>query len=183
MNNTAMANPLLMQQEFNFEERKVYVKKGAHDKVELLIDQETGEKLGRRYSKAKQVDTALFVKHMKLGIPKCWSLSPAGMRTYFILTWVVQTYCHNKDTCEMTEHTYNDFLEQNPYVQFEDFSLRSFRRGVASLVEVGILASSDRRGIYFLDPHSIFNGDRMEVLHAYELNKELDKGFKGLKIA
>lgn len=59
------------------------------------------------------------------------------------------------------EYTHEQFSKANPKLHM---AYVTFRKGLNELVKSQIFAKSKRMGDYFINPHFLFNGDRMRFI-------------------
>jgi len=154
-------NPFLEGMIVPIKNRQVKLSKlGGNDNI--LISQTTGEVHGTHVTTYKQVDGAQFIKLFTQNIAMTFGLSSAGIKTFSVLGWAVQSKALAKDEIAFDTLTLKEFLEHH---QDNDQSLKlqpaTFKRGIVELERAQIIAKTLRQGIYFINPNFVFNGDRI----------------------
>ena len=57
-------------------------------------------------------------------------------------------------------------------IPIKDFSIATFKRGLAELETAKLIAKTVRKGRYFVNPSFVFNGDRVAFSTVIERKKE-----------
>lgn len=123
------------------------------------IKNSTGEALGNaNFVHSIPVDKTAFVKMYAAGIAAHHDLNKAGQTIFKVLFDEVQNY-PGKDELYINF----EIIDQSKI----KISRATYQRGLKSLLENSIIAKSNRPGIYFLNVHLMFNGDRLNFLKQY----------------
>ncbi len=128
---------------------------------EAIFNTETAE-ISDKHVESKivtLVDDAKFVKIFQDGIAGIYELTNAGKRVFRLLLEIVQEN-QGRDTIYM-HHTDTERSE------IHKMSKVTYFRGLGELVDKEFLASSDRTGMYFLNPLMLWNGDRFRFIKEY----------------
>lgn len=137
--------------------------KPYENKKSEYVDTGTGEAqtgyLGDYYFK----DNKPFIKDFEINSYQALSLSDAGRKAYFFLTWAVR---RSKDTSYVNLGTFSfeEFItsakKHNPEIEM---SLRTCQRGLKNLEENDfIIRQGSRSEMYQVNPALVFNGDRVK---------------------
>jgi len=79
---------------------------------------------------------------------------------YDLLTSCIEIIA-KKGIIHLDKYTHEKFSKANPKLHM---AYVTFRKGLNELVKSQILAKSKRMGDYFINPHFLFNGDRMRFI-------------------
>ncbi len=82
--------------------------------------------------------------------------------------WTIQGKALNKDEVTLDSFVLEDFLISNE----SKLSPATFKRGLNELEKSQILAKTVRKGIYFINPNFIFNGNRIAFTNAIERKRK-----------
>lgn len=160
-------NPYLDLEVINTKKKQVKVTPmGTNDNI--LINQSTGEIQGTHVVTYKEVDEKEFVKVFAANVALTFDLTAAGIKAFNVLMWTVQYNAITKDQVDLDKYALEDFLENN---KIKNLSLATFRRGLSELTKSKIIAPSVKLGRYFINPHFMFNGDRVAFTTALKLKK------------
>jgi len=164
-------NPFLQNMEIEVKGRQVRLSQlGKDDQV--LVNQATGEMQGTHVATYKKVDSARFVKLFTQNIGLTFGLTSAGIKTFSVLLWVVQTKALLKDEIDLDALVLEDFVQthdrKDPPLRL---SLATFKRGIRELETAQIIAKAARQGRYFINPNFVFNGDRVAFTTIIERRK------------
>ena len=134
----------------------------------IVINQETGECLGgTSVITYKRVDQTQFIKLFTQNIKLAFELTQAGQKALYVLFWAIQQGI-NKDKVTLDQLTLRDFLEVYPELTM---SISTFWRGLSELVKSQIIAMTERKGDYFINPNFAFYGDRVAFTTVLEVEK------------
>lgn len=142
---------------------RVITAKGDKDR-KLIISESTGEIQGLTgfYTRIK-TDKTHFLKLYADGLRALTGLSTAGMKVFILLYNVItDDKGYGKD---MVMLNYDMLSEE----QRQQFSLRTFQRGISDLIEHEFIAETMQSGVYFVNPTFIFNGDRLALVKEFVL--------------
>lgn len=140
---------------------------GKDDNV--LINQATGEVQGTHITTYKQVDSEQFVKLFTANIAMTFDLTSAGIKTFNVLMFAVQTNAMAKDEVMLDVFVLDDFLEiEEQKGKNLALSITTFKRGLNELEKAKIIAKTIRQGRYFINPGFAFNGDRIAFTKVIE---------------
>nr|CRY95567.1 hypothetical protein [uncultured prokaryote] len=133
----------------------------GEDGPKALVSLGTGQREGVvEVTKVYEVDAERFVKVFTRHLSVFFDLSQNGLRLFeYALSVVAKT--HNKDAIHM--HPI-DADRYHKGMGRKGYSRASFYRGVAELIERGLIAESDITGKYFTNPAIYWNGDRARFI-------------------
>lgn len=161
-------NPFRGELYFPTKNKQIKISRLGEDN-NIIINQDTGEYLGgTSVVTFKTVDATRFVKVFTENIKLAFDLTQAGQKVLYVLFWAVQRQIM-KDRVEMSQFTLSSFLEQNQDLKM---SLPTYWRGLRELVNAQILAMTERKGDYFINPNFVFNGDRVAFTTVLEREKQ-----------
>ena len=154
-------NPFLADMIVPVKGRQVRLSRmGSEDNI--LVNQNSGEVHGTHVTTYKRVDGAQFVKLFTANIAMTFDLSSAGIKAFSVLLWVVQNRALSKDEIDLDSFVLADFIEAHQASkQPLRLSLATLKRGINELEKAQIVAKTQRQGRYFINPHFVFNGDRI----------------------
>lgn len=164
-------NPFLENLEIKLASKNVRITPlGNNDNI--LINQSSGEVSGTHVVAHKRVDSSKFVKTFADYMAFTFDLTKAGNKALKVVMWAVQQKSINKDTVSLTKYTLEDFLLFHELVDPPlSLSQPTFARGLKELEEAKIIAKTRERGLYFINPNCIFNGDRIAFTTVIERDK------------
>lgn len=169
-------NPFVKDLVVPLKNRQVQISRLGEDN-NIVINQETGEFLGgTSVVTYKKVDNTQFIKLFTQNIKLAFELTQAGQKALYVLFWAIQQGI-NKDQVTLDQITLRDFLEIHPELSM---SAPTFWRGLSELTKSQIIAMTERKGEYFINPNFVFNGDRvafttvLEVEKAKKTEKQMD---------
>lgn len=149
-------NPFLNMSSIKTKNQRIVVGKGDN----VIIDKNTGEEKGTVIASFREVDPESFVKIFAQNIGMMMNFNASGVKAFTFLVWVVgQSRSIGKDKVMLDQYSHEDFMKEQPD-EFV-FSIRSMRMGISQLEDAKIIAKAQRRGQYYLNPHFMFNGDRI----------------------
>ena len=155
-------NPFLQDLVVNLREKQVRL--GSLDNnTHILIDQSNGSTQGTHLVTYRHVDNEQFLKLFTKNIALTFDLTSPGIKAFNVLCWAVQIGAIAKDEVALDSFALEEFLsahrERTP--PLKDFSLATFKRGLAELETAQLIAKTIRKGRYFVNPSFVFNGDRV----------------------
>lgn len=168
-------NPFLKDMLIPVRDAKVQLSRlGKDDNV--LINQSTGEVQGTHITTYKRVDREQFVKLFTSNIAMTFDLTSAGIKTFNVLMFAVQTNAMAKDEVMLDVFVLDDFLEiEEQKGKNLALSITTFKRGLNELEKAKIVAKTIRQGRYFINPNFAFNGDRIAFTKVIENTGEPPK--------
>jgi len=129
---------------------------------DILLQQSTGEIKGTHLVTYKKVDGEKFIKLFTSNVSLAFDLTSAGIKAFTVLMWAVQKISIERDQVEMGKETLQKFLDEHEANETPLLMGRStFTRGIYELENAQIIAKTEWRGKYFLNPNFIFNGNRI----------------------
>lgn len=155
------SNPFLVDMVLDLKERQVRLSPLGRDN-NILVDQSTGEIRGTHVVTYKRIDGEQFVKLFTKNIALTFDLSGAGIKTFSVLCWAIQSSGLSKDYVVLDAITHTNFM--GAHADWEPplkLSLATFRRGLAELERAKLIAKAERAGHYWINPNFVFNGDRV----------------------
>lgn len=166
-------NPFLSDLVVNLREKQVRLGTLGKDS-HVLINQATGEAQGTHLVTYRQVDNEQFLKLFTRNIALTFDLTSPGIKAFNVLCWAVQVGALAKDEVALDSFALDEFLsahkDRNPPIK--DFSLATFKRGLAELENAKLIAKTLRKGRYFVNPSFVFNGDRVAFTTVIERQKK-----------
>lgn len=104
-----------------------------------------------------KVDRQKFAKIFAGGVAALFNLSSAGRRVFALIFQQIQAK-QERDTVMLA------------YDVSFPMSKTTFYAGVKSCLQAGLIAQSIYPGVYYINPAFVFNGDRLTLLHQYEID-------------
>jgi hypothetical protein len=138
-----------------------------------LFNNGTGETLMTNVIAYKKVDSEKFIKLFTTNIALTFELTGSGVKALGFLAWTLQHQTINKDIVALDQYAFDDFMDAHKTLQY---TWRTAQRGLAELVDSQIIARHKRAGNYFINPHFIFNGDRIAFTNVIERDTSKDNG-------
>lgn len=165
-------NPFVGDEVINTKTKMVRISALGKDE-NVLINTKTGEISGTHIVSYKKVDSREFVKLFTGNVALTFNLTSAGIKAFNVLFYSMQYKAINKDQIDLDKYALDEFMEKHAeLLNIKNFSLPTFRRGLAELTKAKIIAPTVRMGRYFINPHFAFNGDRIAFTTAIERQKE-----------
>jgi hypothetical protein len=161
-------NPFVVDMVVPLRGRQVKLSRLGKDN-QIVVNQSTGEIQGTHLTTYKQVDGEQFVKLFTANIGLTFDLSAAGIKTFSVLMWVVQQTAISKDEVYLDALILEDFTEAHAKEKKPlRLSMTTFKRGLNELEKAQIIAKTMRKGMYFINPNFVFNGDRIAFTRIIE---------------
>lgn len=165
-------NPFLQNMVVPVRGQKVQLSRLGQDD-NILINQATGEVQGTHVTTFRKVDSDQFIKLFTKNIALTFDLKAAGIKSFNVLVWVLQSKAIDKDLVPLDKFVLEDFLKDHegrePPIRL---SLATFGRGLAELEEAQIIAKHIRQGFYYINPNFCFNGDRIAFTTVIEKSEQ-----------
>ena len=154
-------NPFIDEMTINLAKKQVKISTlGEGDNI--LVNNETGEISGTHVVAYKKVDSTKFVKTFADYMSFTFDLSKAGNKALRVVMWAMQKDAIDTDILNLDKYTLENFIEKHKSIDPPmTLSLATFGRGLAEIEKAKIIAKSQRRGIYFINPNCMFNGSRI----------------------
>ncbi len=165
-------NPFLNSDEITVRNKRVRISVSSGDNHNVLLNTDTGEMAHTHIVSYRKVDDEEFVKLFTANIALTFNLSVAGRKTFDLLLRVLQRTAIGKDQVYLSDDIREDALTEFPNIKL---SKATFHRGLKDLEENKIIARSVNTNVYFINPHLIFNGDRVAFTNAIERKGSNDK--------
>jgi hypothetical protein len=164
-------NPFLPDMVIPVKGQQVKVSKLGDDN-NILINQTTGEVHGTHVTTYKKVDSEQFVKLFTANIALTFNLTSPGIKAFSVVLWSLQNKALSKDEIDLDSYVLDEFItlhaEEKPPLRL---SSATFKRGLTELERAKIIAKTQRKGRYFINPNFVFNGDRIAFTTIIEKNK------------
>lgn len=162
-------NPYLKKLEIKTKGVRVSVS-AMGDKDNVIVNQKTGEQTATHVTAFKKVDSGSFVKLFAENIAFTFDLKSSGLKALNVVIWVLQYNGIGKDKVTIDSLTLEDF---NDHQGIEDnrFSISTLMKGMLDLQKAQIIAKAARKGVYYINPNFIFNGDRIAFTTVLEREK------------
>ena len=166
-------NPFLSDLVVNLREKQVRLGPLGKDS-HVLVNESTGQTQGTHLVTYRYVDNEQFLKLFTRNIALTFDLTSPGIKAFNVLCWAVQAGALAKDEVALDSFALEDCLAahqgRNPPIK--DFSIATFKRGLAELETAKLIAKTVRKGRYFVNPSFVFNGDRVAFSTVIERKKE-----------
>lgn len=164
-------NPFLESALQNIEEntvRKTQFVNGSRGVENIVANSETGEVVGHtKFVRYIEMDEEKFAKVYLSQFAAFWELSKTAIRVF---GYVISNLIPNKDI------VYIDIQEVLKYTGYKEE--KSVYKGIAELVNAGIIARSTSFVKYFINPMIFFNGDRVTYATTYIRKRNNGKKIK-----
>lgn len=137
----------------------------------ILVNEATGEVRGTHVTTYRKVDSEKFVKLFTANIALTFNLNAAGIKSFNVLMFAIQSQAINRDVVTLDKFTLEDFLA----VHSLKLSYATFMRGLKELEQAKIIAKHKKRGDYFINPNFVFSGDRIAfttVIERQDISEE-----------
>lgn len=134
----------------------------------MMVDSITGEVLAGTAIVVRQtVDEEHFVKVFAEGVKAAYDLTPSGYKVFQIVLKATQRAAVGEDKI------YLHFMDavEDPDMPI---SRQTFHKGLKELLSKGFVAASDRPGMFWINPHLFFKGDRVAFVKEYVRKKVTD---------
>lgn len=148
-------NPFLKVDEIKGKNKQVRFSSAGN---QVMLNTDTGEMAATHVTSWRQVDDEEFVKLFTANIALTFNLSTSGRKMFDLLLRVMQKNCIGKDQVYLNDEVREEALEEFPKLRL---GKSTFYRGIDNLIENQIIARSKRTNIYYINPHLVFNGDRL----------------------
>lgn len=135
-----------------------------------LLDMQTGEIDPAKIQIIKQVrsDKEQFVKLYTTHLKAFFELSTTAYKVLHYVLYEIQNNAINKDQVLLSLlKAQNFFTEQGSKI-----SSATFYRAMKELVEKLFLAETEQGSVYFINPKLFFNGDRVEFITKFTIDKK-----------
>ncbi len=154
-------NPFMENQVITTKSKKISVfsTTGAHTK---LVNEETGEAPETTVMAFREVDDAMFIKLFTQNIGLTFNLSSNGVKALNVLIWVLQQHI-SRDLILIDKYTHEDFMKSHDSQNIK-LAYNTMAKGLSELCKAQIIAKSKRQGHYYINPHFVFNGDRVRFV-------------------
>ena len=161
-------NPFLSDQtEIKFRNKKITI---GPTKSFSLIDHSTGDVSGVAFQTYKEVDSNQFIKIYTENVGLIFKLNNTGKKVFQILLRAIQKTAINKDKIYLNLHN-AEIIAKEIDVQIKK---TSFYVGIKELIKCQIIAKSNDTNVFFINPHVLFNGDRVAFINAFKKNPEIE---------
>jgi len=162
-------NPFLNVHEITYKNQQVLFSNTSQDHEVALLNQSTGETTPTQVVSYRRVDDEEFVKLFTANIALTFNLSPSGRKVFDLLLRVMQKTAIGKDQVYLSDEVREEALEEFPRLKL---GKSTFYRGIDDLIKNQIIARSKRTNVYFINPHLVFNGNRLTITQHIERKQE-----------
>ena len=163
-------NPFLQRSKLPVGSKNIHLTKLGKDR-NILVNQVTGEIQGTHVVAHKKVDSEKFIKTFANYMAFTFELTKAGNKALRVVMWALQENGLCKDKITLDKFIFEDFMKHyEHYVPELALSFVTFKRGLTELCAARIIAKAIKRGDYFINPHCMFNGDRVAFTTLIERN-------------
>lgn len=153
-------NPFVEASTVTTKRKRTVVVKGG----KAIVDGETGQTEDlAEVVMVREVDDQQFVKLFTQNLRVFFDLSPGAMKLLQVVLHQVQK-TPNHDQIMLNLALVEDYFTRS---QQEPMSKASFHRAIHELLEKKFLAESVLTGLYFINPHLFFNGDRVRFVQEF----------------
>lgn len=131
----------------------------------FIAEKHTGEVIGdvAGFWKFEDVDRAKFVKVYVKGLAAFEGVSTAGAKVFEILLRTLADR-YGQDTVLIQENRNRAFAQE--------ISRSTLRRGIQELIDRKFIARTPGRGLFWINPEYVFNGDRITFAKQYRLREQ-----------
>lgn len=165
-------NPSLNTLQLSTKTKKVFA---SNNEALYITNATTGEQTpatgGATFVRREIVDSAQFIKLYSAGVKHLAELTSPGFKI-FQLVYEIMLENPNNDKLIID---FNDLSANGKFNQ----SQKTFIRGINELLEKEIIYQSLTANVYFLNMNLFFNGDRINIVQSYELQKSKSKNNPG----
>jgi len=153
-------NPFLDASTITTRRKRTVMVKGG----KAIVDGETGlaEDLAEVVM-VREVDDQQFVKIFTQNLKVFFDLTPGAMKLLQVVLHQVQQ-TPNSDRIMLNLAVVEEYFTQSHQ---EAVSRASFHRAVRELLDKKFIAESVLTGLYFINPHLFFNGDRVRFVQEF----------------
>lgn len=133
-----------------------------------IVDGETGQVEDMaEVVMVREVDDQQFVKLFTQNLRVFFDLTPGAMKLLQVVLHQVQR-TPNHDQIMLNLAVVEDYFTRS---HLEPMSKASFHRAIHELLDKKFLAESVLTGLYFINPHLFFNGDRVRFVQEFRRNR------------
>ncbi|EPO2503512.1 hypothetical protein ACT8N9_004691 [Escherichia coli] len=156
-------NPFVYEQDItiNIKKKKIAVVRGTE------LHDEEGNNFTSTISQVQEVDKEEFMKIFTGQIKLYFDLSQTAFKLFFIIIGIYQKAIGKDEIYLSLEEAKEESLKY-------DYSLSKavYYRAIKELIEKNIIAKSNKRYIFFINPAVVFNGDRAKFVKEIKIKKE-----------
>lgn len=157
-------NPFVEQSTVTTRRKRTVVVKGN----KAIVDGETGQTEDMaEVVMVREVDDQQFVKLFTQNLRVFFDLTPGAMKLLQVVLHQVQR-TPNHDQIMLNLAVVEDYFTRS---ELELMSKASFHRAIHELLDKKFLAESVVTGLYFINPHLFFNGDRVRFVQEFRRKK------------
>lgn len=154
------ANPFLDASTITTRRKRTVMVKGG----KAIVDKETGQAEDMaEVVMVREVDDQQFVKIFTQNLKVFFDLTPGAMKLLQVVLHQVQQ-TPNSDRIMLNLAVVEEYFTQSHQ---EAISRASFHRAVHELLDKKFIAESVLIGLYFINPHLFFNGDRVRFVQEF----------------
>lgn len=158
-------NPFININSVTFKNKRIAI---TTDSSKKLLDTKTGQEQEVYIGSYREVDDQEFVKIFTANISFMFELTPPGNTVFQMLLTIVQKNALQKDMVYLSEEMCMELSKEFKI----KISPATFRRGLKDLLKNQILAKSTKAFLYFINPHVLFNGNRVGFFNAIRKKNE-----------
>ncbi len=159
-------NPFINMKVVHTRGKKVSLGVRSHS----VLNNETGQVESLALQAYKEVDSEEFVKIYTANVGLLFDLKSAGKKVLQLLLAALQKTSINKDTIYFDGDVALDIAEKSGI----QISRATFFRGITELANASIVAKSKLNKLFFINPHVIFNGDRISFINSFKRKSNLE---------
>lgn len=154
-------NPFWNVRQLETRGKKIFFNKVSSHSI---INHDTGQLSGVSIQSYKEVDSEEFVKIYTANVGLIFDLNPSGKKVFQILLIALQKNSINRDSVLFSSRIGLEIANKHSIKIGET----TFYRGLEELLRQNIIAKSLESNLYFINPHIIFNGDRIDFINSFK---------------
>lgn len=164
-------NPFTQEMKIKKRNKQIKLRTSENKAQEnLLVNRITGEAEYTQLVTYRQVDESEFIKLFTQNIALTFNLSSSGLKVLNIAAYAVQKHAIGKDVIQLGREMMREFIDEFAVKMSE----ATLQRGIRELIENQIIAKTDRRAKFFINPNLIFNGNRLTLIDIIEKKENKD---------
>ena len=138
--------------------KKISSKLGSN----LMVVNSEGDSTYAGFWHTQEVDKTAFIKLYVAGVKAFKELTGAGTKVFEVLYLQMQDQIGR----DMVYMSYSDVDQA-----VSPMSQMTYSRGINELLDKSFIAEAASNGRFFINPSYMFNGDRLQIVKEYKLNK------------
>ena len=152
-------NPFIVEDNIRGKKKRVTVKANR-----AIVDVETGEAENTaEICQIQEVDDEKFVKVFTQNLKAFFNLRPSSYKLLQVVMQELQRHPNN-DRIYLNARMAREHLEAHGQ---RPMSSSAFHDALKEMLQKGFLAATPHSNLYFINPHLLFNGDRLRFVREY----------------